>query len=210
MIIKCLSLGAYQANCYIVIDEETRECAIFDPGDEPDVIIRLLSENNVKVKYILLTHGHLDHTGAADEVRYYTNAPIAINRKDEEFMLKGTPLFNLINKGNLQHKNADIYLQEGDSFKIGKEEIKCIETPGHSPGGVCFVVGNNIFTGDTLFQNSIGRTDFAGGDYATLISSIKNKLLSLEDDMIIYPGHGNNSTIGYERLNNYYLKESIW
>lgn len=210
MIIRSISVGLYEANCYIVMDKTSKECVVFDPGDEADKIIKLLNENDVKVKYIFLTHGHMDHTGAADAIRDFSKAPIAINIKDEELMLRNTPLFNLINKGNLEHKNADIYLKHGDVYKIGDTEIKCIETPGHSPGGMCFAIDKMVFTGDTLFAGSIGRTDFACGDYQTLISSIKKNLLVLADDIEIHPGHGGSSTIGYEKNNNYFLKESIW
>lgn len=198
MIVKRLPVGVYAANCYIVMDEDTKEAAIIDPGGDADDIKKAVDEMKGDVKYILLTHGHKDHTGAASELGEFYGAAFGISEKDERV----SPRDFLEGEFN---RKAEISLKDGIEIKLGNKEIKCIETPGHTAGGMSFLAEGLLFTGDTLFSGSIGRTDLGGGDYGTIIESIKSKLMTLPDDTIVFPGHGPQSTIKKERMSNPYL-----
>lgn len=201
MQIKRIPAGVYAANCYIIMDEDTKETAVIDPGGEADTLIKAIKDMNAKVKYILLTHGHADHTGAAVQLKNELNTPVYISEDD----------YKLINNGEFMYGdiagNVDKYINEGDIFTIGSIKIKSILTPGHTPGGVCFLVDDMVFTGDTLFQGSIGRTDLAGGNFETIIKSIKEKLIKLPDDITVFPGHGSESSIGREKVQNPFLSD---
>lgn len=201
MKINRLPLGSYAANCYIVMDDKTKEALVIDPGAEVSVIKTEINKMGAKVKYIFLTHGHLDHIGAVSELKKLTNAPVCINEEDEKAIKRGGYVFGDVKNFG----EADIFLKDGDEFEVGDMRIKCIETPGHSRGGMCFLIKNVVFTGDTIFEGSIGRTDFEGGDFDTLINSIKTKLLTLSEDTVILPGHGNESRIDYEKMYNPFL-----
>lgn len=199
MKLKRIPAGVYAANCFILMDEDTKEAAIIDPGGDSEDLIKAANEMGAKVKYILLTHGHIDHTGAALQLQEEYKVPIYISEKDYRMMENGEYIY-----GDVIGK-VDKFLNEGDTFKVGSIEIKCIETPGHTPGGICFLVEDAVFTGDTLFAGSIGRTDLAGGDFDAIISNIKNKLMILPDNITVFPGHGPQSSIGRERVHNPFL-----
>lgn len=199
MKIKIIPAGIYDANCYILVDEVTNEATVIDPGGDAQMLINEIKTLQAKVKMILLTHGHADHTGAVSELKNEFGCSVYINEKDSDLINNNVPIYGSKNE------NGDKFICEGDVLKFGDYGIKCVETPGHTPGGMCFVIDNLVFTGDTLFNRSIGRTDFQGGDFDTIIDSIKNKLLTLSDDTVVYPGHGPKSSIGFERNNNPYL-----
>jgi hydroxyacylglutathione hydrolase len=204
MIIKKIPAGVYAANCYIVMDEETRETAVIDPGGDSDELFSVINELNSKVKYILLTHGHADHTGAVKDFINKYKVPLCVNKRDWDLMASGEFMFGEV---DFLGKGFEyIEIEDGKSFNLGKESIECIETPGHTPGGMSFLIQKHLFTGDTLFFGSIGRTDLAGGDFDTLITSIKTKLLHLEPDTMVYPGHGPSSTVDREKNNNPFLR----
>jgi hydroxyacylglutathione hydrolase len=200
MIIKKLIAGVYGANCYILMDEETKEAAVIDPGGDIDDIEKQLQSLGAKVKYILLTHGHFDHTTGVDGLKAITKGEVAIGRYDNDMILNNVQYY-----GPLIEGGADITLAEGDILSLGNHQIKVIETPGHTPGGLCFLLEKALFTGDTLFKRSIGRSDLAGGDHETLIRNIKEKLTILPKETVVYPGHGPSSTIGEEILTNPFL-----
>jgi hydroxyacylglutathione hydrolase len=204
MLLKRIPAGVYDANCYILMDEETRECAVIDPGGDAEELIGYINSIKAKVKYILLTHGHADHTGAVGQLMETYKVPAYISKEDGDLIANGEFMFGpLIYRG----ENVALHrvIEENSIYKLGIIDIKCIETPGHTPGGICFLADDKLITGDTLFLRSIGRTDLSGGNYETLISSIKNKLLILDDSIIVYPGHGPQSTIKYEKDNNPFL-----
>lgn len=201
MKIKRIPAGIYGANCYILYDENTRVGCVIDPGGDADVLIKEINNSKIEPKFILLTHGHIDHVGGVEELKKNYNIPVYINRKDKELMNGRGGVFGFL--WNVTEEDKDI--KDGDVLRLGDLEIICIETPGHTPGGMCFLVNNVIFTGDTLFHGSIGRTDFIGGDYRELINSIKTKLMSLSDDIIVLPGHEGKSSIGFEREHNPFL-----
>ncbi|MFU0823684.1 MBL fold metallo-hydrolase [Clostridium sp.] len=201
MKIKRIPAGIYGANCYILFDENTRVGCVIDPGGDADVLIREIDDSKIELKFILLTHGHIDHVGGVEELKKNYNLPVYINGKDKELMNRRVEVFGSL--WNVTEEDKEI--KDGDVLKLGDFEITCIETPGHTPGGMCFLVNNVIFTGDTLFHGSIGRTDFPGGDYRELINSIKTKLMPLSDDIIVLPGHEDESSIGFERKYNPFL-----
>lgn len=204
MLIKKIPVGVYAANCYILMDETTKECAVIDPGGDAEDIENYLNKIEAKVKYILLTHGHADHTGAVGHIKEKYNVDAHINLEDGKLIAENGFMFGPL-KYKGQNVNVIMDINEGIFFEIGNIKIYVLETPGHTPGGVCYKVENNLFTGDTLFLRSIGRTDLTGGNFDILINSITDKLLVLDEEIIIYPGHGPQSNIGYEREHNPFL-----
>lgn len=198
MIIKTIIAGMYEENCYLVMNEDTKELAIIDPGGQPNLIEEEIKKLNGIPKFILLTHGHMDHVDGVIELVNRLNIPFYINEIEEAFMENDEYVFGKLPK-------SSGYLKEGDTLTLGTDVIKVIETPGHTPGGVCFLISDKLFTGDTLFQGSIGRSDFPGGNGIQLIQNIQDKLIPLGDDIEVYAGHGDPSTIGYEKRMNPYL-----
>ena len=201
MQIKRIPAGMYAANCYILIDEENKLGCIVDPGGDEDIITEEIEKSNMQVKFILLTHGHLDHVEAVDSLKQKYNIPVYISGKDKELMKNRQSVFGEL--WNTTEEDKEI--NDGDVLELGNLKIKCIETPGHTPGGMCFFVEGVVFTGDTLFYGSIGRTDFPGGNHKELINSIKTKLMTLADDIVVLPGHERESKIKFEREHNPFL-----
>lgn len=200
MIIKAIPAGIYDANCYIVMDEKTKDAVVLDPGGDGEMLERAIKDMGANVKSILLTHGHMDHVGGVEYLSDKLNVPFYISKIDEEYMEKDNYVFGSI-------RNANGYLEDGNDLSFGSLNIKVIATPGHTKGGLCFLIEEKLFTGDTLFQGSIGRTDFIGGSFPEIINSIKTKLLPLGDEIEVYPGHGPKSSIGYEKGYNMYLND---
>ena len=200
MIIKAIPAGIYDANCYIVMDEKTKDAVVLDPGGDGEMLERAIKDMKANVKSILLTHGHMDHVGGVEYLSDKLNVPFYISKIDEEYMEKDNYVFGSI-------RNANGYLEDGNALSFGSLNIKVIATPGHTKGGLCFLIEDKLFTGDTLFQGSIGRTDFIGGSFPEIIDSIKTKLLPLGDEIEVYPGHGPKSSIGYEKGYNMYLND---
>lgn len=182
--LKKLEVGLYQANCYIIGCEKTGQGIVVDPGDEILRIVKAVASLNIRA--IVLTHGHFDHTGAAQELRRITKAPVLVHRMDA---------------GMLAFK-PDSYLDEGLGLVAGTYSFNVIHTPGHSPGSICLHGAGAVFTGDTLFAGSVGRTDFPGGSHDSLIDNVRRKIFPLGDELRVYPGHGPPSTIGRERTSN--------
>lgn len=194
-------------NVYIYFDTDTKEAVIIDPGNEADVIIKFIDENNLDVKAILLTHGHFDHIGAVQELKDYTGALICCHELEKDLI--EDPNLNL-SESMIEKKlsvKVDKFLKDEDIFEFASTSLKVIHTPGHTKGGICFYDENRhlLFTGDSLFKNSIGRTDFPGGSMDELVNSLKTKILVLPEDTIIFPGHNVNSTIGEEMKTNPFL-----
>ncbi|ATD55337.1 MBL fold metallo-hydrolase [Clostridium chauvoei] len=198
MIIKTIPAGSLQANCYIVMDEETKEAVVMDPGGDADWIIKEIETLGANIKYILLTHAHADHDGGVVDLKKKYDVPVYMHKEEEMYMEKDNFVFGKIPK-------FYSFIEDGDELNIGSLKIKCIHTPGHTKGGLCFLIEDKVFTGDTLFQGSIGRTDFSGGDFNEIIRSINDKLLVLPNNVEVYPGHGPKSTIIFERMRNPFL-----
>lgn len=202
MNIITLIAGLYEENCYIVYHNNI--AFIIDPGGKADNIIKKIDENKLKPIFIILTHAHFDHTGAVNKLKEVYNIPVYMNKNDlyliEGYNEKDIDFFPLS-----QNIIIDKYLKENDIINFSDKYIKIIETPGHTKGSISILVDKHLFTGDTLFEYSIGRCDFPGGSYNEIIDSIKNKLFTLSEDIIVYPGHGNLTTIGKEKTNNPYF-----
>jgi len=196
MLIKTLPVGMLGTNCYIVTDEESRKCAIIDPGAESNTILDYIEANKLTPVFIFLTHGHFDHHMALEAVREATMAPVYINEHDvgrrDRHMIDGD-------------RNLSLYA-EGDTFLIGGLEMTVLETPGHSSGSVTLKCGPALFTGDTLFRDSCGRTDL-GGNMETLLRSLK-RLSDIDGDMEVYPGHGDSTTLSRERSFNIFMQQA--
>lgn len=206
MIIKKLEVGPIMANCYILGCESTKEAVVIDPGDDADRILMTLSKSGLKVKYLINTHGHFDHVGANKRMKDVTGAQIAIHPEDEPMLgelSRSALMFGLSAENS---PPADILLKDGDDITFGEITLKVIHTPGHSKGGICLYTKGHLFAGDTLFAGSIGRTDLPGGDYDTLISGIKAKLLVLDGQTIVYTGHGPETNIANEKRMNPFLR----
>lgn len=200
-ILHRLIVGEIQTNCYIFGCSRTREVTIIDPGAEQDKIISLLDKEKLIARFIINTHGHIDHIGA----NAFFKLPVYIHKADANFLTN--PLLNL----SLVHANfgvlpkASRLLEDKDEIEISDIMLKVIHTPGHTPGGISLHYKDIVFTGDTLFNGSVGRTDLPGGDKARLIDSINSKLMKLDDDTVVWPGHGDSTTIGIERKSNSWL-----
>ncbi len=201
MYLKTLIVGMMEANCYIVGEESTKEVFIVDPGGDYRKIKKIIDGDGLKPQAVINTHGHGDHIGADSEF----GLPVWIHRLDAEFLQD--PSKNLSGAFGflLKTKQAARLLEDGDILKIGKYELKVIHTPGHTPGSICLKGKGIIFTGDTLFCEGVGRTDFLYGSQEDIMRSIKEKLLTLDDNYIVYPGHGPSSTIGNEKTNNPFI-----
>jgi len=200
------SLGQMGTNCYLVWDEKTLEAAVIDPGFEDQRISDSINENKLKVKYILLTHGHFDHLGGVNQIRELTGAKVLIHENDADCLLDPRRNLSVLAGMSMVLEPADGYLKETETVSLGELVIRVIHTPGHSKGGICLLAEDQLFAGDTLFNTSIGRTDFADGDLNELLNEIETKLFILDDATTVLPGHGENTTIGYEKKNNPFLK----
>lgn len=209
MQIETLVVGPIETNCYIIYDLDSREAVVIDAGDEAEYIIDYLEQHQLQVKAILNTHGHYDHTQANDALRIKTGAPLAIHIDDAELLENPEKVSSKMLVQANACKAPEQLLHNGDIITFGKYALKVIFTPGHTKGGCCFYEENEAicFTGDTLFRGSIGRTDLYGGNYATLLHSVRERLHRLPDNVVIYPGHGPQSTMAFERKNNPFLKD---
>lgn len=205
MILKALIVGPLETNCYILGDEKSKEAAVIDPGGDFEEIEKQLKKLKLKVKYIVLTHGHFDHTGALAQLKKATGAEVLIHAEDASMLSPAGETQPFFMESGKDPCAADGTLKEGDKIQFGENSLEVLHTPGHTPGGISLLIDKVIFVGDTLFCGSIGRTDLPGGSFEQLIDSIKRKLLTKGDDYLIYPGHGPASTIGEERKDNPFL-----
>lgn len=209
MKLKMFTVGSLFTNCYIAWCSKTREAIVIDPGfdrqGESEKVLGLLKENGLKTKFIVDTHGHTDHTSGNEVIKAATNAPILIHELDAGMLTdvgkRTAALFGF----NVTSPVADDFLKDGDVVKFGEVVLRVLHTPGHTPGSISLVGENCVFTGDTLFAGSIGRVDLAGGSSREIMRSLK-KLAALPDRLIVYPGHGPESTIGEEKRSNPFLQ----
>jgi hydroxyacylglutathione hydrolase len=206
MIVYTFQLGPMQANCYILECEKTRSAIVIDPGDEADVILDIISDRKLKLEFIINTHGHIDHISANNELKKKTSAKLCIHRLDADLIVDPQKNLSSFIGKPISSLPPDRILEDGDIIESGTIKLKVIHTPGHSPGGICLLADDAIFTGDLLFAGGIGRYDFPGSSYDQIMESLK-KVIELGDDLIVYPGHGFNTTIGEEKETNPFLDD---
>lgn len=201
MVLKKIVVGPMQANCYILGSPSTSEAIVIDPGAEPEKIKTHLKRYGLKLNCVVNTHGHVDHIGA----NAYLAAPVYIHRLDAKFL--NNPQLNLSRMMGLSLNLSvrTLPLDDEQKLQVGDISLEVIHTPGHTPGGVCLNAGKCVFSGDTLFAQGIGRTDIPSANEEDLLNSIREKLLTLPDEVVIYPGHGPSSTIGEEKKNNPFI-----
>ncbi len=207
MILKMLAVGPLATNCYILGDQESKEAVVIDPGGDFEDIAGQLRESDLKVKYIVLTHAHFDHTDALAQLKAATGAEVLIHALDADMLCSAGQAQPFTLESGREPCRADRTIKEGDRIKFGRHVLEVLHTPGHTRGGISLVTDKMIFVGDTLFSGSVGRTDLPGGSFQELMASIKNKLLTKADDCLVYPGHGPASTIGEEKRHNPFLDE---
>ncbi|AMG31735.1 MBL fold metallo-hydrolase [Grimontia hollisae] len=212
---EIVPVTGFQQNCSIIWCDKTHEAALVDPGGDVSKLVAKVNDLGVKVTKVLLTHGHLDHVGGTEEVRLAYNVPVIGPEKQDAFWLQALPAQSeMFGFARTEAFDPDQWLEDGDEVTIGESTLTVIHTPGHTPGHiVLFSEEDRIaWVGDVLFNGSIGRTDFPKGDHATLISSIKDKLFPLGNDITFVPGHGPTSTFGIERQQNPYVADNmpIW
>lgn len=200
--VDSLEVGPMAANCYIITHIPTKDACIIDPGGEPERIKDLMKKNGLNLKFIINTHGHGDHILGNG----YFGVPIYIHRLDKDFLTN--PVLNLSGVFGLSLKTpkASKLLEDDDKVILNDLELEILHTPGHTPGGISVKLDGAVFTGDTLFAGSVGRTDLPNGDEKALLDSVRKKLFTLDDDTVVYPGHGPESTIGIEKESNPFLK----
>ena len=201
-----VGVGHLGTNCYIVFCEQTLQAAVIDPGGSEETILYEVNNANLKVEYIINTHGHADHIAANDAIKKATGAQVLIHHEDANMLTNAQLNLSMYIGDGIVCQPAYRLLNAGDMITFGSISFKVLHTPGHTPGGICLLSDNVLIAGDTLFEESIGRTDFPGGSYSQLINSIKNQLMILEDAVKVLPGHGAATTIGWERKHNPFIQ----
>ncbi|SHE65422.1 MBL fold metallo-hydrolase [Schwartzia succinivorans] len=205
MKVEYFVVGPIDVNCYVISDDNGIG-AVIDPGGNAERILAYIKKENLDIRYVLNTHGHGDHIGADDAVRDGTGAPLYIHAADADMLTDARKNLSAFMGYQALARPADVLLHGGEEITVGDIKLKVVCTPGHSAGGVCFVGDGFVFSGDALFADSIGRTDFPGGSQSELVSSIKRELMVLPDETEVYPGHGPKTTIGWEKVYNPYLQ----
>jgi len=209
MIIDTFPVGLLQCNCTIIGDETSREALVIDPGDDPDVILEKLKTHGLTLKQIVCTHTHIDHVGAIYDLQRRAGSPAAIHEADLFLFEKLDVQAHWLGMPPPRRGSIEQFLADGAAVGCSGVELGVLHTPGHTPGSATFLLPgdrNVLFAGDTLFLNSIGRTDLWGGSHSEIISSIENKLLTFDDETLVIAGHGPSTTIGHERRHNPFLR----
>jgi len=192
-------------NCYLVSCDKTGKAIVVDPGAGSNMISKWLKEKNKDVEYIVLTHGHWDHLGAVEDLRRELGVKVAIHKDDAAMLTDPKLNLSYYSGRGMALSPAEILLEDNQVLKIGEMEVKVLHTPGHTPGGICLLTKDGLISGDTLFSTSIGRTDFPNGDLNLLLKNIREKLMVLDDNLPVYPGHEEFTSIGREKKYNPYL-----
>lgn len=205
MIVKQFVEGFIANNNYLLIDEESKEAALIDCTDYISELGAVLKEYDAKLKYILLTHGHFDHIMGVPKIKQEFGAKVYLHKDDKELVDNSDEFMISVGMQPFEHPEIDKYIDENEEIYLGKNKIRIIHLPGHTQGGVGYLVDGMLFAGDSIFLESVGRTDLPGGKHKQLIESIKNKIFSLDGDTILYVGHGTNTTVEHEKKYNEFV-----
>jgi glyoxylase-like metal-dependent hydrolase (beta-lactamase superfamily II) len=205
MAIETIPVGPLQVNCYLLICDKTRAAVVIDPGDEGARILDAVAAADAHLQAVINTHGHFDHIGANAYVVEQAGVGLMMHGDDVPLLRQAADHASIYGLSVVSSPEPTRILSEGDEVEVGELKLKVIHLPGHSPGGICLQVGNDLFVGDGLFAGSVGRTDLPGGNHDQLISGIRSKLMILSDETVVYPGHGPTTTIGREKLHNPFL-----
>ncbi|MBN2011924.1 MBL fold metallo-hydrolase [candidate division KSB1 bacterium] len=209
MIVETVEVSPLAVNCTILGCDSTRQAVVIDPGDDLELMLKVLKQHHLSATKILITHGHIDHIGAVGHLQRALKVETYMHRDDSAWLTNAkmhAAMFGIPDPGAIV---IDQYINEGDSITVGDLSIDVLHTPGHSAGSVTYCVGEHLIVGDVLFHRSIGRTDLPGGDYDTLIETINNKIFTRDDDMIVHPGHGQFTTVGDEKMHNPFFDHKI-
>lgn len=202
MILKTFVEPPIGNNNYLIADEESKEAALVDCSARDEDILRMIEELGANLKYILLTHGHFDHVAG---IRNNPDVKIVMHENDFGILNKVNNYMLMFGMPEMTIPKIDILVNDGDILKLGNLEIKVIHTPGHTQGSVCYLADDKLFSGDTIFRESVGRCDLEGGDFNQIIESIENKIFTLPEDTLIYPGHGKMTSVGWEKVHNCFM-----
>ena len=205
MIIKTFVEPPIDNNNYLIIDEETKEAALIDCSSIDDRIDEEIEKQDASLKYILLTHGHFDHIAGIRPNRFKNNPQIVMHKADLDWLNNANQYLPMFGMPEITIPKVDIFVEDGDTIQLGSLEIKVLHTPGHTQGGVCYLVDGNLFSGDTIFREAVGRCDLEGGNFNQIVESIENKIFTLPPKTVIYPGHGNITSVEWEKEHNRFL-----
>ena len=205
MIIKTFVEPPIDNNNYLIVDEKTKEAALIDCSSIDDRIDEEIEKQGANLKYILLTHGHFDHIAGIRPNRFKNNPQIVMHKADLDWLNNANQYLPMFGMPEITIPKVDIFVEDGDTIKLGSLEIKVLHTPGHTQGGVCYLVDGNLFSGDTIFREAVGRCDLEGGNFNQIVESIEDKIFTLPPKTLIYPGHGNITSVEWEKEHNRFL-----
>lgn len=205
MILKTFVTGLLEDNNYLLIDEKSKEAVLIDCTEKNKSIEDAIEQYGATLKYILLTHGHFDHVLGVNDFRKKYDCKVLVHEADQNLLENVNQFTRDFGMPQVEVQKVDGYINENKIITFGDIEVKTIHTPGHTLGSVCFLIEDKLFSGDTIFYETVGRTDLKGGSFIDLKNNIKNKIFTLDDNIEIYPGHGRSTTVGYEKVNNKFL-----
>lgn len=205
MIIKTFVEPPIDNNNYLIVDEKTKDAALIDCSSIDDRIDEEIEKQGANLKYILLTHGHFDHIAGIRPNRFKNNPQIVMHKADLGWLNNANQYLPMFGMPEITIPKVDVFVNDGDTIQLGSLEIKVLHTPGHTQGGVCYLVEGNLFSGDTIFREAVGRCDLEGGNFNQIVESIEDKIFTLPPETVIYPGHGNITSVEWEKEHNRFL-----
>lgn len=205
MIIKTFVEPPIDNNNYLIVDEKTKDAALIDCSSIDDRIDEEIEKQGANLKYILLTHGHFDHIAGIRPNRFKNNPQIVMHKADSDWLNNANQYLPMFGMPEITIPKVDVFVEDGDTIQLGSLEIKVLHTPGHTQGGVCYLVDGNLFSGDTIFREAVGRCDLEGGNFNQIVESIEDKIFTLTPETVIYPGHGNITSVEWEKEHNRFL-----